>query len=155
MSIFGKKNNAIYSGEIGESIGKISAGSFVTLNLVPDKNVLVINNQIALPYERIVGFKVDDETTLTKSNSCIGRAIIGGMLFGGVGAIVGGMSGKGKTKTTWYGILTYKGKDEAERQIVIKEFRLDGGNGKSIQAMKFENCISDIISHYAEDINEL
>ena len=40
---------------------------------------------------------IEDEESLTSGG--LGRAIAGGLLFGGAGAIVGGVTGKKKTKT--------------------------------------------------------
>ena len=45
-------------------------------------------------------------------NSVIGRGIVGGLLLGGVGAIVGGMSGINRTKSTYYMVIHLK--DETE-----------------------------------------
>ena len=50
-------------------------------------------------YSEIIDFElIEDGTSITKGG--IGRALVGGALFGGVGAIVGGTTGKRKTKTT-------------------------------------------------------
>ena len=48
-------------------------------------------------YSEIVSFELlEDGNSITKGG--IGRAVAGGVLFGGVGAIVGGSTGKKKTK---------------------------------------------------------
>lgn len=50
-------------------------------------------------YSEIIDFElIEDGTSITKGG--IGRALVGGAIFGGVGAIVGGTTGKKKTKTT-------------------------------------------------------
>lgn len=49
-------------------------------------------------YSDILDFELlEDGETLTTKNG-VGRAIVGGVLFGGVGAIVGGVTGKNKNK---------------------------------------------------------
>ncbi|WP_369118163.1 hypothetical protein [Enterococcus thailandicus] len=40
----------------------------------------------------------EDDYSLTKGGASIGKAMVGGALFGGVGAVVGGVTGKKKTK---------------------------------------------------------
>lgn len=52
---------------------------------------------VKYPYSDIMGCEIieDGETTYRKS-STIGRAIIGGVIAGGAGAIIGGLSGKEK-----------------------------------------------------------
>lgn len=50
-------------------------------------------------YENIVGYELlDDSGTITSGG--LGRAVVGGALFGGVGAIVGGVTGSKKSKNT-------------------------------------------------------
>lgn len=54
--------------------------------------------QIIFPYTDILEYEViKNGTSITKGG--LGRAIVGGALFGGAGAIVGGVTGKKKTKT--------------------------------------------------------
>ena len=46
-------------------------------------------------YNEIISSEiVEDGTTITKSGASVGRALVGGVLLGGVGAVVGGLSGK-------------------------------------------------------------
>lgn len=55
-------------------------------------------NQDLYNYNQIVDFELlEDGESITKGG--LGRAVAGGLLFGGVGAIVGGVTGGKKTKT--------------------------------------------------------
>lgn len=66
--------------------------------LIPDGfNGKKVNPKI-YNFDDIVGFELlEDGDSITKGG--IGRAIVGGALLGGVGAIVGGVTGKKKTKS--------------------------------------------------------
>lgn len=58
-----------------------------------------LRNAIPYHYSDIVDFElIEDDSSIIKGG--IGRAVVGGMLFGGVGAIVGGSTGKKKVKQT-------------------------------------------------------
>lgn len=92
-----------------------------------EKHILVFENSKILyianepmPFEKIIGFELkDNQTTVTKTTSpkyktstntgsMLGRAVVGGILTGGVGAVVGAATAKkttevveeGKTTTT-------------------------------------------------------
>lgn len=140
-----------------EPIGKIPVNSVVTLSLCSLEEELSINYNeitIALPFDRLIGFKLENEVTLAKSGGTIGRAIVGGVLAGGAGAVVGGMSGKGKTKSKWIGILMYKNKDGENREL---SFIQTGYTGKTKHygGEQFENKVNEIAADQAEDITEL
>lgn len=48
-------------------------------------------------YSQIVDLKIEEVNSYSdKNKSVLGRAVVGGVLLGGVGAIVGGLSGQGK-----------------------------------------------------------
>lgn len=156
-----KEASLIFLGESLQPIGKIPSGTTVGLTLKPADKVLNIHHDkidITLPYERIRGFKLEDETTLKKSGSTIGRAIVGGTLFGNTGAIVGGMSAKGNTNTKWIGTLLYVDKDNNPQELLFIQWGLTGhyeGATKHWGASQFEKKINEIVSNYSEDITEL
>lgn len=55
--------------------------------------------KVVYPQDCLLSFEYkEDDYSLTKGGSSIGKAVVGGALFGGVGAVVGGVTGKKKTK---------------------------------------------------------
>ena len=156
-----KESSLAFLGESLQTIGKIPSGKTVGLSLEPDNQVLTIRydkTEITLPYDRIRGFKLEDETTIAKSGSTVGRALVGGALFGKTGAIVGGMSAKGKTNTKWIATLSYVDKEGNLQELVFVQWGLTGhyeGATKHYGASQFENKVNEIVSRYSEDINEL
>lgn len=67
----------------------------------------------------------------------IGRAIVGGILFGEAGAIVGAMTAQEKRKTQYLYCINYRS-DEEEKAIVLK-------SGGSINEMKFRRSLNDLL----------
>lgn len=156
-----KEASVMFIGDTTQTIGKIPSGTTVGLTLKPEDEVLNIHwdkIDITLPYNRIKGFKLEDETTIAKSGSTIGRALVGGALFGKTGAVVGGMSGKGKTNTKWIGTLSYVDKEGNIQELSFIQWGLIGhyeGSTKHYGAFQFENKVNEIVSRYGEDITEL
>lgn len=156
-----KESSVIFCGESLQAIGKIPAGKCVGLTLKPDDQVLNIHYDkidITLPYDRLRGFRVENDVTLTKSGSGLGGALVGGALFGGAGAIVGQNMKKGKTKVKWIATLSYVDKDGNDQSLgFIQNSGLGyyDGDKKHYGASQFENAINDIVSRYGEDITEL
>lgn len=146
-----------------QPLGAIAQGSPCSLRLNYEDNALHIkdkNNDIKLPFERLRGFNVENETTLAKSGSGIGRAAVGGALFGGAGAVVGGMSGKGNTSTKWIATLAYTDKDGNAAELNFIEWGMGEnarytGAQKSYNASQFEELINGLVSQFAEKITEL
>ena len=156
-----KEASVAFMGSSLQPIGKIPSGSLVFLTLKPAEQVLNIRFEkidITLPYDRIRGFKLEDETTLAKNGSTIGRALVGGALFGKTGAVIGGMSAKGNTKTKWIGILSYIDKEGNLQELAFIQWGLTGpyeDSNKHYGMSKFESQVNEIVSRYSEDITEL
>ena len=73
----------------------LADGSNAKLELYPDK--LLIQERLTITLDRIRHAEVLRENQITeKQKSVIGRAVVGGVLLGPLGAIVGGISGTGK-----------------------------------------------------------
>ena len=153
--------NAGFCGDSLQAIGKIPMNGFCNLSLKPAERVLNIHcnkTDVTLPYERIKGFKVEDETTLAKAGSGLGGALVGGVLFGGAGAIVGQNLKKGATKTKWIATLTYEDKEGTLQELYFVERAITGlydGDKKSYLTALFENVVNNIVSKCGDDITEL
>lgn len=69
--------------------------------LVYDRRKAIIINSKVYRYSDIIDFNVNDQTsykTTSSTGSIIGRGVVGGLLFGGVGALAGAATG-GKNTT--------------------------------------------------------
>lgn len=85
---------------------------FVEGIIVPNKNVectiaayddridiMQFDTCYSIPIKRLIGIGYyTGAEYATRKKSVVGRAAIGGMMFGGAGAVVGGMSGSGESK---------------------------------------------------------
>lgn len=102
-------------------IPTVNEGIEVLFYLHQDK--ISINKKQFIPLSRIKGTQVIQECELTeKSRSVIKRAIVGGVLLGGIGAVVGGMSGldKGKRQqNNHYFSIDYVDKNGNEQYAVF------------------------------------
>lgn len=83
-------------------------------------------DEVKLSYDKITDvFFGKTKELVTVDKSPIGRAVVGGLLFGGVGAIVGASSGQGKTKSidlNTYLIISYTS-DEEEKYLQFIDTR--------------------------------
>ena len=82
---------------------------------------------ITLQYSQITDVFYGQETEVVeKDRSVIGRAVAGGLLFGGVGAVVGGMSGVGKKEkkvTRLLFIISYTSKSGEDAFLQFEDTR--------------------------------
>ena len=107
------------------------------------KGFMEKHEPISLQYDQITDvFHGIQSELVEKDRSVIGRAVAGGLLFGGVGAVVGGMSGVGKKKektvTKLLLIISYTSKDGEERFLQFHDTRCL--KGKKLAAQLRELC---------------
>ncbi len=138
MGIFGKKNkNCDRSVNLSfvDGIEGYGKGLAVELSINTEKECVIIKSravkkpEVNLKFEQITGVNVvSEKDIIEKSKSTVGRAIIGGVLLGHLGAIVGGMSGIGnkqKSETHYYMVINYKSRDE---EIKVLSFEIVGAS---------------------------
>ncbi|NFA43404.1 SHOCT domain-containing protein [Clostridium botulinum] len=86
---------------------------------------------------------------ITKNKSTVGRAIIGGVLTGGIGAVVGGMSGIGtKTKTKKLFAMYLEYMDTTTKNLIVLEDVMLVGVKKFIEQIKIK-------MNHAPKVNDL
>ncbi len=125
MGIFSTKNknnerNVNFAA--GNDFGAITQNTAINATLKEDCIFIVsrLNKKmsVSLKYEKITNCEyITEQDIQEKSKSVLGRAAIGGLLLGPVGAVVGGMTGlkgtKKKEKTREFIIINYTtGNDE-------------------------------------------
>ncbi|MCW6124239.1 hypothetical protein [Clostridium sporogenes] len=138
MGIFSRKNkNGDRSVNLSfvDGIEGYGKGLAVELSINTEKECLTIKStvvkkpEVNLKFEQITGINViSEKDIIEKSKSTVGRAAVGGVLLGPLGAIVGGMSGIGnkqKSKTHYYMVINYISKD---REVKVLSFEIVGAS---------------------------
>lgn len=115
---------------IQQELGQIPKDGAIEVALYEDHLSLsnpIIKTPITLQYSQITdvfyGFR---EELVEKNKSVIGRAVAGGMLFGGLGAVVGAVSGTGKKevkKLDRYFVISYTAQDGTDQFLEFKDTR--------------------------------
>lgn len=134
MGFFKKTKGSIISDyfNLVEDVAHLKSNNMYDVALYDDyleiKNLL---GSVKLKYEQITDVYYGLETEIVeKSKSVIGRAVAGGLLFGGTAAIVGAISGTGtkkeKTKHFMF-IISYTSSDGQDSFITFEDTRLYRG----------------------------
>lgn len=119
----------------------------------------ILANKYIIPFERIEKTEVKSRVEMIeKSKSVVGRTLAGGILAGGVGAIVGGVTGAKSKKVqenAYYIVINYTSKECQVKDLILKG---DMAGGASLK--KASNYINEKIGYTAlkqqeENKNEL
>ena len=112
------------------------------------KDTKIYNYSDVLNYELL-----EDGNTVTKGGISIGKAVVGGVLFGGVGAVIGGTSGKRVTKATCKSLrIKITTKDISKPTVYINLISLETGTDGIVYRTAYESSqkilsMLDIISN--------
>ena len=89
--------------------------------------------KVSLGYDKVVDAnKITEEEIKEKEKSVLGRAVVGGLVLGPLGAVVGGTSGVGTKKKKViksYFVINYKDKNDEIQAIPLEIYDLTGFNG--------------------------
>ena len=105
------------------------------------------SNPTLFTYDQIVDYELtEDGEAISKGG--LGRAVVGGLAFGGVGAIVGGVTGKKKTKTEVKSMKLRVSLNHKYKNQLIIEFVPFGTSVKSgsLSYNLYKQQANDIIS---------
>lgn len=127
-----KSGNKAINLSFVDGVESYSKGTAIELSLDDKEECLVMKARVfkdkpivKLNYEQIVAAEVITEREIIESGkSTVGRALVGGVLLGSLGAIVGGMSGIGnKTKSSkhYFLVVNYKSSNSEEAKALSFE----------------------------------
>jgi hypothetical protein len=132
MPIFGKKDkqgNLACNFSHADGIASMPQGIAVCVTQEDSESRLSVSMRfskqppIYIKYDQISNVDFIDEKQIKESSkSVIGRATIGGLFLGPLGAIVGGMSGTGtkkKVETKYFFIINYHPTNEPDETKII------------------------------------
>lgn len=131
MGFFSKKEKPIKA-----TFKNVETNTIFNLELLEDRLQIGIplakaDQLKTLRYDQIKDVVyTSDIQTISKSKSPIGRAIAGGLLFGGTGAIVGAISGVGtkeKKEYKFYLIINYTSKTGEDKFLQYEDQSLNAG----------------------------
>ena len=132
MGFLGNAKGSIISEyfKLLDSVGAHKVGDMCEVRLFEDHLIIhapFVKQEIKLSYGKIVDVFYGDKTEpITSKKSVIKRAIVGGVLTGGIGAVVGGMSGIGdkqKRQTRRVLVISYRETDGKEKFLQFEDTR--------------------------------
>ena len=136
MGFFKSKKGSVISDyfQLQEDIAGYSKGYMYEVALYDDHLEIIPpskQNKLILNYNQITDVFYGGKTELIqKPKSVIGRALVGGMIFGGTGAVIGAVSGTGtktEKKTHLYFIISYTSSDGEDKYIQFEDTRMYKG----------------------------
>lgn len=135
MGLFKKDNSSIKEYfKLLQSVGGLVEGNACLVSLYEDKLTISAplgKTTVELKYEQVTDVFYGLETEITTHNkSVIKRALVGGLLFGGIGAVVGAVDGTGtkdKKSKHFYFIISYKSSTGEDAYIQFEDTRLYKG----------------------------
>lgn len=136
MGFFKSKKGSVISDyfQLQEDIAGYSKGYMYEVALYDDHLEIIPlskQNKLLLNYNQITDVFYGGKTELIqKPKSVIGRALVGGMIFGGTGAVIGAVSSTGmktEKKTHLYFIISYISSDGEDKYIQFEDTRMYKG----------------------------
>ena len=136
--------NGILINEIVHVSGIPDLNKDVKFRMKVSEENIIINNRQVIPLSRVNATEVIKSTELVeKERNIVGRALIGGIVFGGIGAIVSGMTGLKNDKKS------------QDVDILIINYKDINGNDSQIVGMATNAIIGTFLRKISKGINEI
>lgn len=141
MGLFGKGNtmNMIHE----EGLPGYARGTAITMTLDEAAKCLIFkarvfkNPEVKLPLQK-VSFSGMVATEQIEKQSALGRAVVGGVLFGSTGAIIGAMTAEEKKKKQFFYVINYESNGEAKAVIL-------SDNGSNFNSFSFQKKLQEYL----------
>ncbi len=121
--------------KLTEKHGHLSEGLMYDVALYADHleiRLPLCKDKTTLLYSQITDIEYGSRTDIVEKNkSIIGRAVAGGILLGGLGAVIGAVSGTGKKEkkeTHFYFIISYTSSDGDDKYLIFEDTRMYKGH---------------------------
>lgn len=159
MGLFSRNKETSIIFAMEDGLQSITKGMPVVITLHEDELTIKQNfskkEPSHLKYSQIVNAGVvKEEEIIEKSKSVLGRAAVGGLILGPLGAIVGSVSGVGtkeKKQLKAYYIINYKSSHDGE--VKVLSFQL---TGNTLGLVKFEMELNEHLGNNDKEyINEI
>lgn len=156
MGFLRNKKGSIISDyfQLMEDVSSFSKGNMYGVSLYQDHLEIesLQKKKLILNYNQITDVFYGMETEIKeKSKSVIGRAAVGGLLFGFTGAVVGAVSGsdkKQKKEHHFYFIVSYTGSDGSNKYLQFEDTRMYKGK-------KLARTLTDLVDIKPEEIPDV
>lgn len=153
MGFFKSKKGSIISDhfQLQEDIAGFAKGYMYEVVLYDDHLEIISlqKRKLILYYNQITDVYYGGEAELIQEpKSIIGRAAVGGLLFGGAGAIVGAVSGSGtksKKEYHFYFIISYTSSEGEDQYIQFEDTRMYKGRKLSKKLKELAHIESKVI----------
>lgn len=154
MGLFNKGDKPLIEDnfKLMQPLAGLTEGNMYTVKLFNDKLTIknpLIKTTVELNYNQITDVYYGLETEISTHNkSVIKRALVGGLLFGGLGAIVGAVDGTGKKdkkEKHFYFIISYTSSSGEDSFIQFEDTRLYKGSTVAKKLKELCNIKDEVI----------
>lgn len=146
MGLFGKGNTMNMGHEDG--LPGYSKGTAITMTLDEASRSLIFKAralkkpEVKLPLSK-VSFAGTVAVEQIEKQSALGRAVVGGILFGHAGAIIGAMTAEEKKRNQYFYVINYESEGET-KAIVLSD------NGGNLNSFSFQKKLQTYLPKHTE-----
>lgn len=147
-----------FGGALMTPRGDLQLADICLTRLRPDTQTLVVSCQkkeLSIPYANLRGLTCSSEAEIARGESPITAAEMNDLLEGDAGQFVGALDKNATYRARWFLRLDYVDKYGLPQRLIFIAYNMRGfyyANNKLYAAVQFEETLQDIMSRYANAI---